>query len=184
MSLICSVYIATSLDGFIAKENGELDWLDAANATVPKGEDCGYQAFMDSVDALVMGRNTYEKVLSFGRWPYGEKPVFVLSRQGVNIPHDLAKVLSHSSETPTDISKRLEQEGHRRLYIDGGLTIQRFLTEGLINDLTITIIPIVLGRGIPLFGEVPTDLPLTHVTTKSFDFGFVQLSYEIKEKVS
>ena len=93
----CSVFIATSLDGFIARPNGDLDWLDRANATVPEGEDCGYQAFMDTVDILVMGRHTYEKVRTFGAWPY-EKPVVVLSSNPIDIPPDIDA--THSSESP------------------------------------------------------------------------------------
>jgi len=89
---IASVYIATSLDGFIAREDGDIDWLNAANEIVPEGEDCGFFAFMDSVDGLVMGRHTYEKVLSFGQWPYGEKPVIVLSRNEVKMPDSLPKI--------------------------------------------------------------------------------------------
>ena len=180
MSLVSSVFIATSLDGFIAKAGGELDWLDAANATVPEGEDCGYSAFMDSIDVLIMGRNTYEKVFSFGTWPYGRKPVIVLSRHTMEIPDALTPTVSHSSESPTALCDRLSQEGAQRLYIDGGNTIQRFLAEGLIHDLTITIIPIILGNGIPLFGHIDKDIFLKPITTKCYEWGFIQLTYEVK----
>ena len=161
----CSVFIATSLDGFIARPNGDLDWLDRANATVPEGEDCGYQAFMDTVDILVMGRHTYEK------------PVVVLSSNPIDIPPDIDA--THSSESPQTLHARLSAEGAKRLYIDGGNTIQRFLAAGLITDLTITLIPILLGEGIPLFGPLPQDLSLTQRETLSYPFGFVQLKYEI-----
>ncbi|MBE7380114.1 MAG: dihydrofolate reductase [Leptolyngbya sp. SIO1E4] len=179
MSLISSVFIATSLDGFIAKPDGSLDWLEAANATVPEGEDCGYRAFMESIDALVMGRKTYEKVLSFGQWPYESKPVIVLSRHPIEIPAQLAPTVSHSSESPQALCQRLAKEGAKRLYIDGGMTIQRFLTAGLINDLTITVIPIILGSGIPLLGDLKKEIPLKHIATKSYNFGFVQVTYEV-----
>ncbi|MEO0532923.1 MAG: dihydrofolate reductase family protein [Cyanobacteria bacterium P01_A01_bin.123] len=182
MSLISSVFIATSLDGFIARAGGELDWLDAANATVPEGEDCGYRAFMASIDALIMGRKTYEKVLSFGEWPYGNKPVIVLSRNKLAIPDALTPTVSHSSESPRALSNRLSKEGAKRLYIDGGITIQRFLSEGLINDITITVIPILLGSGISLFGSFKGEIPLRHIATKTYEFGFVQLTYELIEK--
>ena len=111
MSLILSVFIATSLDGFIAREDGSLDWLDDANAAVPEGEDCGFVSFMNSVDVLVMGRNTYEKVLSFGQWPYENKPVIVLSSRALEIPDNLKNTVEHSSESPEELYQRLAQKG-------------------------------------------------------------------------
>ena len=162
----CSVFIATSLDGFIAR----------ANATVPEGEDCGYQAFMDTVDILVMGRHTYEKVRTFGAWPY-EKPVVVLSSRPVDIPPEIDA--TRSDESPRALHDRLSAAGAQRLYIDGGFTIQRFLSADLITDLTITIIPVLLGQGVPLFGPLSQDLSLTHRETLSYPFGSVQLKYEI-----
>ena len=180
MGLTKSVFIATSLDGFIARENGELDWLDAANATVPEGEDCGYVDFMDTIDVLVMGRKTYEKVLSFGMWPYEDTPVIVLSSNKIEIPNDLVQSVSCSSESPKDLCERLSNEEAKRIYVDGGATIQRFLAEGLINNITITVIPVILGSGIPLFANARKDIALKHVTTKTYDFGFVQLTYEVE----
>ncbi|NQV38001.1 MAG: dihydrofolate reductase [Candidatus Marinimicrobia bacterium] len=179
MSLLTSVFIATSLDGFIARKNGDLDWLDAANATVPIGEDCGYSAFMKTIDILVMGRKTYEQVLSFGKWPYEDKNVIVLSSNTIEIPQILSQTVSYSSESPKELYDRLFSENIRRIYIDGGNTIQRFLAEGLIDEITITVIPVILGSGIPLFRNVKNDISLKLVSTKSFDFGFVQLSYEV-----
>ena len=181
MSLRSSVFIATSLDGLIARTGGELDWLDAANATVPDGEDCGYRALIESIDVLIMGRKTYEKVLSFGNWPYGRKPVIVLSSQKIEIPDRLAQTVSHSSESPKQLCDRLSQQGAKRLYVDGGITIQRFLASGAIDDITITVIPVILGSGIPLFGDLKKDrdIPLKHIATKTYDFGFVQLTYEV-----
>ncbi|MBN4054240.1 dihydrofolate reductase [Nitrospira defluvii] len=158
MNPIVSVFIATSLDGFIARENGDLDWLDAANKTVSEGEDCGYVAFMDSVDVLVMGRNTYEQVLSFGDWPYQNKPVIVLSSKPLEISASIRDTVSYSSESPKDLCLRLSQEGVKRIYIDGGITIQGFLSAGLVNDITITLIPVVLGSGKPLFGALDNDI--------------------------
>jgi dihydrofolate reductase len=179
MSLKASVFIAVSLDGFIARKGGELDWLDAANAGVSAGEDCGYKVFFESVDVLIMGRKSYEKILSFNNWPYGKKPVIVLSSKSIIIPQHLLKTVSYSSESPTELCERLAHEGAKRLYIDGGITIQRFITAGLINDFTITVIPVIIGSGIPLFGYLKNDLPLKHLETKSYDFGFVQSSYEV-----
>lgn len=183
MSLKTSVYIATSLDGFIARENGDLDWLDAANATIPKGEDCGYFQFMESVDILVMGRKTYEKVLSFGMWPYGSTPVIVLSSNKIDFKNDPNQYVSCSSESPKELCARLANKGIKRLYIDGGKTIQSFLAENLITDLTITVIPVIIGQGIPLFSNLEKDIALEHVATKTFDFGFVQSIYNVKNEL-
>ena len=180
MNLRASVFIAASLDGFIAGENGELDWLDAANALVPEGEDCGFQAFFETVDVLIMGRNTFEKVLQFDTWGYGKTRVIVLSRNAIEIPEKLAQTVTHSSETPKELWNRLSEEGAGRLYIDGGITIQRFLAEGLIDDITITLIPVILGKGIPLFGETKKNIHLTPITVKKYDFGFVQLTYQVE----
>lgn len=179
MSTKVSVFIATSLDGFIARTNGSIDWLNDANATVPEGEDCGYQAFMASVDVLIMGRKTYEQVLSFGEWPYGQTRVIVLSRSPIQFPDKLPAYIAHSAETPPILYNRLVKEGAQHLYIDGGVTIQRFLAAGLINELIITVIPILLGEGIPLFGSLSKDLQLTHLSSRTYDFGFVQLKYAV-----
>jgi len=180
VGLKASVYIATSLDGYIARENGDLDWLDTANDTVPEGEDCGFLQFMEAIDVLVMGRKTYEKVMSFGMWPYGNTPVIVLSRNIIEFPTDLNQNVSWSSESPKELCERLSKKGAKRLYIDGGITIQRFLADGLITDITITVIPVILGYGIPVFGSLERDISLEHVATKIFDFGFVQSTYEVK----
>jgi len=182
VNISASVYIATSLDGFIAGKNGALDWLDDASETVSAGEDCGYQAFMEAIDILVMGRKNYQKVLSFGKWPYENKPTIVLSRNKIIIPEHLTKTVSHSSETPKALCQRLAIGGPKRLYIDGGITIQRFLADGLIDHLTLTIIPIILGGGIPLFGELKKAVHLEHIVTKSYPFGFVQSTYKVLKK--
>lgn len=180
MKPIVSVYIATSLDGFIARENQELDWLDAAGQNVPEGEDFGYAAFMSNVDLLVMGRHTYEKVLTFGDWPYQEKRVVVLSSRPLEIPPHLSHLVTHSSESPHELCQRLGQEGMGRIYLDGGVTIQRFLAAGLVDDMVITLIPVLLGSGKPLFGSLTADIPLKLIAAKPFDCGFVQLTYAIE----
>lgn len=176
-----SVFIAISLDGYIARTNGDLDWLDAANATVPAGEDCGYQSLMQTVDVLVMGRKTYEKVLSFGPWSYGETAVIVLSSTPITFPDELPATVTHSSENPRTLCERLSRDGIDHIYIDGGNTIQRFLSAGLVDELTITVIPILLGAGISLFGSLDTDMRLSCVDTKRYEFGFVQLKYRVKQ---
>jgi dihydrofolate reductase len=175
-----SVYIATSLDGFIARKDGGLDWLNEANALVPADEDLGFRAFMNSVDALIMGRKTYETVLSFGKWPYGKTPVVVLSRNAIPFPPGLPNTVTHSSEPLRALLKRLSGQGIRHVYVDGGRTIQGFLAEGLVDEITVTVIPVILGSGIPLFGSVDDDIRLTHVRTTAYDFGFVQTTYSVK----
>lgn len=172
-----SVFIATSLDGFIARPDGSIDWLNDANAVVPSSEDCGYNEFMQSVDVLVMGRNTFELALTFDPWPYAGKKVVVLSSRPLTIPASLPNTVCASCESPDVLVERLSAEGTRHLYVDGGITIQRFLAAGLIDDITITLIPVILGQGRPLFGATENDITLVHVTTRTFEFGFVQIKY-------
>lgn len=175
-----SVYIGTSLDGFIARRDGSIDWLNEAQGLVPEGEDCGFKNFMDSVDTLIMGRKTFEQVLKFGEWPYGDTPVVVLSHNPVMIPSHLQDTVSCSSKSPQVLLERLSAQGMKHVYVDGGNTIQGFLAESLIDEITTTIVPVALGDGIPLFGPMEKDLKLTHVKTKTYDFGFVQTTYQIK----
>lgn len=177
MTIRASVFIATSLDGFIARKDGSIDWLNEANGAVPPGEDCGYKAFADSVDVLVMGRNTFDLVRTFDPWPYGDKRVVVLSSQTVEIPSEWGKTVSHSSAAPDVLLKKLESEGFRHAYIDGGITIQRFLRAGLIDEITVTLIPVILGEGRPLFGPLDKDIKLKLVRTRAYEFGFVQVTY-------
>lgn len=174
-----SVYIATSLDGFIARPDGAIDWLEQANATVPAGEDCGYSTFMASIDALVMGRASFEKVLSFPAWPYEDKPVYVLSASMRRLPPGTRATVSLLSAPPEEVVRIASAAGHRHLYVDGGRTIQAFLAAGLISELTITVVPVLIGSGIPLFGKLPADVGLRVVSTRTFPFGFVQSHYSI-----
>lgn len=173
----CAVFIATSLDGYIARADGRIDWLERANATVTPGEDCGYAAFMASVDALVMGRRTFETVLAFPEWPYGEKPVYVLSQTLTALPPRLPPSVTLHALAPEALVALARERGHRRLYVDGGATIRAFLAAGLIDELTVTVIPVLLGSGRPLFGELPADVWLEHAETLSYPFGFVQSRY-------
>lgn len=175
----CSVFIATSLDGFISRTDGSIDWLDQANSRVPKGEDCGYGQFMSTVDALVMGRHTFELVKSFGDWPYGQTPVHVLSSRMRSLPGGLPNTVCLSNEAPSTLVARLSAEGMGHLYIDGGLTIQRFLSDALIDEITMTTIPVLIGSGRPLFGPLLEDVRLEHISTRAFDFGFVQSKYRV-----
>ena len=172
----CSVFIAASLDGFIARENGDVDWLsgfDGAEA----GEDYGYRAFMETVDALVMGRGTHDTVRTFGAWPYGETPVVVLTSRPVDLP--AGAPVEAMAGAPAEIVERLAARGARHLYVDGGKTIQAFLEAGLIQRLILTRIPMLIGTGIPLFGPLSRDVRLRHVETRTFDSGLVQSTYHV-----
>ncbi len=174
-----SVFIATSLDGCIARHDGAIDWLEAANAAVPAGEDCGYADFMTSVDAIVMGRGTFEKVLSFPEWPYGSTPVYVLSTSITTLPAGVPNSVHLLNAAPMDVLRRAAEAGHHHLYIDGGRTIQAFLSAGLITDLVITVVPVLLGSGIRLFGDLPADIDLRLLSSKPYPFGFVQSHYAV-----
>ena len=168
-----SVFVGTSLDGFIARANGDLDILPPGG-----GEPHGYDEFMATVDALVIGRKTFETVLAFDTWPYGEKPVFVLSTRTL-APAPLGAVVERMSGDPADIVSQLDARGIRHAYVDGGITIQRFLQAGLIQRLIITRVPVLIGDGIPLFGALPRDIALTHVATRQYASGLVQSEYVV-----
>ena len=168
------MFVGISVDGFIARTDGSFDFLDAGG-----NEPHGFEEFWASVDALVMGRKTYETALSFGTWPYGRKPVFVLSTQPLaSAPR--GAVVEHVSGDPRAIVAQLEARGIQHAYIDGGLTIQRFLEAGLIDRLTITRVPVLIGTGIPLFGPLSRDLKLEHVATRQFAGGLVQSEYTVE----
>jgi dihydrofolate reductase len=168
-----SVFIATSLDGFIARANGDLDWLPPGG-----GEEHGYEAFIATVDALVIGRKTYETVLGFKEWFYKEKPVFVLSSRPL-APAPAGARVEHLSGNPVDIVATLEARSFKHLYVDGGQTVQQFLAAGLITRIVITRVPVVIGVGISLFGPVPHDIPVKHVSTRQLSGGLVQSEYEV-----
>jgi len=174
-----SVYIAASLDGYIAREDGALDWLPQGDGK----EDYGYGEFMSSIDALVMGRKTFETVLSFGEWPYPDIRVFVLSGtlRKSDVPDAVAEKIEILNGTPPEIVAELAKRGVQRAYLDGGATIQGFLRFGLIDDMTLTRVPVLLGRGIPLFGSLEKDISLRHVNTRAFPDGLVQSVYENKK---
>jgi dihydrofolate reductase len=169
-----SVFIATSLDGFIARENGSLDWLPADG-----GEPHGYIEFMDTVDALVIGRKTFETVLSFPAWPYGKKPVIVLTSTPEDIAPPADAVCEAMAASPHEVVTRLAARGIEHIYVDGGVTIQRFLRAGLIQRVIITRIPVLLGTGIPLFGPLAHDIRFEHSATRWYASGLVQSEYMI-----
>jgi dihydrofolate reductase len=167
-----SVFIATSLDGFIARQDGALDWLPADG-----GEPHGYDEFIAAVDAIVIGRKTFETVLAFDPWPYGTKQVVVLSTRPSALRAPDGAVCDMMTGTPAEVVTRLSARGFEHLYIDGGVTIQGFLEAGLIQRLIITRIPVLLGRGIPLFGPLSRDVRLEHIGTRSYPSGMVQSEY-------
>ena len=170
-----SVFVGTSLDGFIARGNGAFDFLPAGG-----GEPHGYEEFIATVDALVMGRNTYDVVLGMGdEWAYHtKKPVFVLSSRP--IPQGPPGIAVERMEgPPAEIVAQLAARGIGHIYVDGGITIQRFLRAGLIDRLIVTRVPVLIGSGIPLFGPLERDVPLTHVSTRALASGLVQSEYVI-----
>lgn len=183
MTIKCSVYIAASVDGFIATLDGGIEWLEKPEYSSAPMEGLSYDEFISTVDALVMGRNTFEKVLTFEAWPYEGMPVVVLSSTDLAIPEHLRDAVRHESGEPNEIVERLAKADMRHLYIDGGVTIQRFLKDKLINELTITRIPVLLGAGLPLFGGAGPEqkLKLAHVTAS--DNGFVQERYIVESVV-
>jgi dihydrofolate reductase len=171
-----SVFIGVSVDGFIARANGDLDWLPEGG-----GEPHGYDEFISSVDALVIGRNTFEKVLTFEAWPYGYKRVVVLSSRPLDLTQAVGGVVEQMSGPPAEIASKLAATGAHHLYVDGGITIQRFLRAGLIQRLIITRVPVLIGDGIPLFGTLPRDIRLRHIATRQYPSGLVQSEYEVAD---
>jgi dihydrofolate reductase len=169
-----SVFIGTSVDGFIARPNGDLDFLLTGG-----GEPHGYDEFMASIDALVIGRKTFETVLTFPVWPYGEKRVAVLSSRPLDLSAVRGGVVEQMSGPPAEIVSKLAASGSHHLYVDGGITIQSFLRAGLIQRLIITRVPVLIGDGIPLFGALPRDLRLQHVATQHYPSGLVKSEYHV-----
>jgi len=169
-----SVFVGTSVDGFIARPNGDIDFLPAGG-----GEPHGYDEFMASVDALVIGRKTFETVLTFAVWPYGDKRVVVLSSRHVDLPTARGGAVEQMAGPPAEIVSKLAASGAHNLYIDGGITIQRFLRAGLVERLIITRVPVLIGDGIPLFGALTRDLRLRHVATQHYPSGLVKSEYHV-----
>ena len=168
-----SVFVGTSVDGFIARRSGDFDFLPEGG-----GEPHGYDEFMASVDVLVIGRNTFEKVLTFDQWPYGDKRVVVLSSRAI-APNIRGAVIEQMSGSPAEILDRLAASGAAHAYIDGGITVQRFIRARLVQRLIITRVPVLIGEGIPLFGALPHDVQLRHIQTKTYPSGLVKSEYEI-----
>ena len=169
-----SVFVGTSVAGFIARHNGDFDFLPEGG-----GEPHGYSEFIATVDVLVIGRNTFEKVLTFDTWPYQEMRVVVLSNRTIDTSAISAARVERMSGPPSEIVSHLAAGGARHAYIDGGITVQQFLRAGLIQRLIITRVPVLVGQGIPLFGSLPQDVKLRHVSTQAYASGLVKSEYEV-----
>lgn len=171
------VFIATSLDGFVARKDHQLDWLMKQNTD---GEDHGYDDFMAGVDGLVMGRGSYETVLAFGEWPYS-KPVVVMSKtlSPSGIPAELADKVRLTELEPPELIQSLQEDGWRRAYVDGGKVVQSFIRCGLIEDFILTTVPILIGDGQRLFGAIDADIDLELISSKSFRSGLLQTRYRV-----
>jgi len=166
----CSAFIACSLDGYIARPDGTLDFL----ATVERAnEDYGFAEFFGSVDALLIGRNTYETALGFAEWPYAGKRCVVLTHRETPSVHGE----QFFAGEPAALLEQLALSGAQRLYVDGGAVIREFLQQGLIDDLTLSIVPVLLGTGIPLFGSELPEQKLRLESSKAYESGLVQLRY-------
>jgi dihydrofolate reductase len=169
-------YVGTSLDGFIARPDGDVSWLPPP----AEGQDYGWSEFIATIDALVMGRATFEKVLSFGGWPYEGTPVYALSQTLEGVPQRLEGKAEVSSLAPHPLMQRLAAVGHDRIYVDGGRIIQSFLRADLLDEIVVTTAPILIGKGIPLFGSIDADMPWEHLSTQTYDGGLVKSSYRRK----
>ncbi|MBW5486238.1 dihydrofolate reductase family protein [Streptomyces bambusae] len=164
-----AVTIGVSLDGYIARPDGDIEWLTTRGA---EAGDTGYLEFLAGIDTLALGRKTYEKVLTFGFWPYEGKQVAVLSS---TLTTDDARVTVH--RTLDDLLAHLTSSGAQRVYVDGGQLIQTFLREDLLDEITITTAPVLIGSGIPLYGALDRDVDLRLTAAKVLDAGFMQTTY-------
>jgi dihydrofolate reductase len=169
-----SVFVGASVDGFIARTNGALDFLPEGG-----GEPHGYNEFIAGIDALVIGRNTFETVLAFDPWPYGNKRVVVLSSRPIDLSAAVGASVEQMDGPPSQIVAQLAASGAHHLYIDGGITIQRFLRAGLIERLIVTRVPVLIGEGIPLFGSLSGDIRLKHIATQHYPSGLVKSEYQV-----
>jgi dihydrofolate reductase len=172
--MMTSVFVGTSVDGFIARRSGAYDFLSAG-----ENEPHGYDEFIASVDALVIGRKTFETVLGFGNWPYGDRLVVVLSGAPLDFSTVRGGRVEQMSGSPAEICSRLSARGFQHVYVDGGITVQGFLRAGLIQRITITRVPVLIGDGIPLFGSLPHDVLLRHIATQTYAGGVVKSEYEV-----
>ncbi|CAH1583690.1 dihydrofolate reductase family protein [Vibrio rotiferianus] len=178
----CSVFIATSVDGYIAKLDGSTDWLHSFDEA-PEPIDMGWEGFIDSVDCVIMGRKCIESLMKMDTkpefWIYGDRRVIVLSNTLSEVPEHMSGLIELYSGDLSALIRQLEKEGYQNAYIDGGVTIQSFLNLRLISDMSITHAPILLGAGIPLFGNTTQKVKLEHAQAKAFANNFIQVSYNV-----
>jgi dihydrofolate reductase len=175
------VFMAMSLDGFVARKDNNLDWLMKYDT---EGENTGYDGFVENIDVIVMGSGSFKNVLSFGgEWPY-KNPVMVMSHSMTteNIPEKLRTIVEITTLAPKELMDSLSEKKFERAYIDGGLVVQSFIRAGLIKDIVVTVIPILLGSGKRLFGEIETDIDLKLCSSQTFNCGFVQTHYQLLKK--
>jgi dihydrofolate reductase len=178
-----SVFIGTSLDGFIAREDGDIGWLDAANMKVTPGEDFGFGSFLESVDLIIMGRKTFEQVITFDKWQYKDTKMIVLTSKNIEIPEKLKKTVTISNtSSPEQLIRELFDQSINHIYVDGGIVIQDFLSAGLVDEITVTIVPILIGKGKSFSRLLPKDVILHHLKTTIYDFGFVKNKYKINKQ--
>jgi len=172
------VFMATSLDGFVAREDRSLDWLMKYEDT----GDTSYQEFIKDKDVLIMGKGSFKTIMSFDSWPYNI-PVIVMSKTLNNndIPSELKDKVSLTTLSPIDVMKSCFKQGYKKAYVDGGLIVQSFLNNGLINEITLTQIPILIGSGKRLFGPLTKDIDLILKSTRSYGKGFVQTTYTVEK---
>ena len=174
--MACRSFMAVSIDGFIARRNGSVDWLKGGG---PAGtEDYGYSEFISEIDVLLMGRRTFETVLGFGSWPY-EKPVFILSRSRREVPAALSGKARYISMSPAQAVEHLTEQGLRRIYVDGGVTVQSFIAAGLLDEIVLTTVPLLLGGGYRLFGDLEREVSCTLTGSKAYPDGFLQSRYRL-----
>jgi len=177
LAIKLSAFVATSLDGFIARKDGNIDWLNRQNKQEFELQDFGYSNFINSIDVIIMGRKTFEQVLTFDKWPFEKKEVIVLGSKNIKISKTLSNTVKISKESPENLINMLSNIGIRNIYVDGGLTIQSFILAHLLDEITITLVPILLGDGISLFGPLIKDVQLQNLKTTTFNSGFVQIKY-------
>ena len=179
----CSVYIAASTDGFIATPDGGVEWLEKLGSVNNEPVDMGFGEFMASVDCMVMGRKCMEKIASMQltpeQWPYGETPIYVLRHTLEVLPeHFPASVQLYAGDV-TALVKTLSEAGHKHCYVDGGTTITHFLEKQLITDMRIFQAPVLLGKGLPLFGELSQNVQLSNASCTRYKNDFLELNYHV-----
>lgn len=175
-----TLYIAASLDGFIATEDGGVEWLAEHASDTEDGADGSYESFFDSVDCLVVGSRTYEQVLSFGEWPYGEKPTYVVTSRDLPLATDRVELVAGDLRELTD---ELEERYDRVWLVGGAALAQSFLRQGLVDEIRLTVVPVLLGGGVRLFDDDSEERALETLECTPFNDGLVELRYDVTESI-